>query len=455
MGSEELVARAAAAIRDIVERCAERGAPPTANAVREAFQAVMAADAEEQTGLQAVVLDYLARSETESLADLAEIAALWKAGSLTLPLTLDGIDAFRRRLEVARFADVLRSDPEALADSPASWALVEALCEVSREVAPEIAQMLAERADAVAEALPERDETVNLLAYVHSHQGQAVRRRGDIEAAGEYFRAMRAAAVMIGDGPEWDDDLEGYCPVALLHESHYLREIRRLPEALSLQVSAVSTLVGQRTRPPRPKLLTVLLISAAQSLYELSEAGAAREILQLCIEHLRQQLTGPLWLCVYHNLAVAHLDLGEIGAAREALQVAMESRPRPQDALSLAWTDGRVLLAEGVGAAGVARLLEVREQLAAQGAAYDVGLVSLELAEHHAGIGEVGMARSFAQEAIPMFAGPHFDREALVAVGYLSTLLAGEGLVRAEVARVRRYFVRARFDGQERFVPAS
>ena len=453
MSHEEIVDRAARAVRDVMARIRTAGRPPTSAQIREAVMVALAAESEELEGLQAVVLDYLRQAEAvyAEADDLLHIAEVWSAGRLCLPVTADGIAAHDRRREVARLKDAILAAGVDVPALPVIWASVEALCETALPASPPVALTRAAEAVRIARALPDYDETRNLLAYALAHYANGFYRAGDLERAGALFAEMESHAAIIGDGPEWDDDLEGYCPLALLLTASYFRTVRQLPLALDHQIDALGLLTSVRTRPPRPKLLAKNLMVLAQSLYELGHAWPARGILVAC-RPLFPYLDADLIAGIQHNLAATSLEIGDLATARQALERAQQSR-EAEHQTRFTWTRARLALEEGRTSEGLDLLGAVRDRFLEEGSRYDVGLVSLELAELYAEAGDTEAVKGYAGEAIRLFAGPGCDREVLVAIGYLSGCMAAETAAALPLAAVRAYLSRARWDQKHRFHP--
>ena len=426
MSHDEIVTRAARAVREVMERIQSTGAPPTASQIRTAVEAALAAESEELESLQTVVLEYVRRFKAAAaeMEDLQEIAAAWSSGRVHLPVTYDGLAAEDRRREVASASALIYAAGHELPELPETWPVVEAFCETALKAPASLAQERAAEAVRIARALPEAAETRNLLAYALAHQAHAYYRAGNLPRAGALFEEMEAAASLTGGGPEWDDDLEGYCPLSLLMKASYIRSTRRLCLALDHQISALGLLAGMRTRPPRPKLLAITLLSVAQSLYELGYAAPAKGVLQAC-QALQLYLDDELFGCLQHNLATASLALGDVAMANHVF--GQLARPKlGRERTRVEWTRARIALAEGKKKQALVLLSQIREEFLRQNSRYDVGLISLELAEQYALVGDVEAVQRFAGEAICLFSAPGCEREHLVALGYLARAVAAQ-----------------------------
>lgn len=442
-----LVRRAGRAARALCREMALIGKPASRDhlrrVVRQSRGASPADPLAEPSELQLLVRDYLRRAmEAEGLDDLYEgdrMAALLGVTDEEAPLV-------------------------------ASWPLCEALCEASRAAeSPAIALALSRRAVALATSLQATSRhrghlsrpAASLLAYSLAHQGNALRRADDLQGAGRCFARMHSTAVTDGSGIEWDDDREGHCAIALYLEASYLRTVRRLPEAIQRLTLCLELLASRSTHPPRLLLLAKSLISLAKALEDSGNPEASIHLLELCRAELGNRLrSNPhLWYCLHHNLCVSLALAGRHTEARLLLPLVylLRRHPNTRDlgAPQLLWLEGHLAWLEGDQSGALAQLERARQAFVAAGEAYDVALVSLEMAAHYVELGDHPRVHALVAEMLPIFAARGIDRETLAAIGFLSVTLARDVEEQAALDRVRLFLRRARFDATQLFFPPA
>lgn len=115
------------------------------------------------------------------------------------------------------------------------------------------------------------------------------------------------------------------------------------------------------------------------------------------------------------------------------------------------WTEGRVIAGLGNVEEGIALLARVRGEYASRAMAYDVALVSLEIAVLYASLGRTEQVKTLARHMTPIFQAHAIHREALAALT-LFRQAAEREQVTAEFARdILSYLGKARYNPELRF----
>jgi tetratricopeptide (TPR) repeat protein len=121
------------------------------------------------------------------------------------------------------------------------------------------------------------------------------------------------------------------------------------------------------------------------------------------------------------------------------------------DLVRLLWLEGRTLVGLGRQADAINALEQVRMELIFRGIAYDVALVSLELAALYMEEGRFEEVKVLTHQMAPIFRAQGVHREALAALR-LFTEAAERDTATAQMARrLVSYLERARHDPQLRF----
>ncbi len=117
----------------------------------------------------------------------------------------------------------------------------------------------------------------------------------------------------------------------------------------------------------------------------------------------------------------------------------------------LMWTEGRITVGLGDIEEGIALLSRVRGEFATRDMAYDVALVSLEIAVLYAGLGRTEQVKTLARHMTPIFQAHAIHREALAALTMFRRA-AEQERVTAEFAREVLFYLRkARYNPELRF----
>ncbi len=327
----------------------------------------------------------------------------------------------------------------------------ELLCEESLAAAGDSAQRtrrLAELAAAVAELVRgTAGLRSRLRGFAGVHVGNALRVEGrDLPAAGATLdRALVAWEAGAGDDP-------GLLNAARVHglTASMRRAQRRLPEALAA--------LDEGLRIDRWGETPALLLAKARALVELGEFEASIEQLQQAVPWIEGEAE-PRKLYVVENLLVLNLcHLGQHEAAERRLPRLRQLALKLSNQLDLLRVDGLAgKVAAGLGRPdeALALLLRVRGEFMERENFYVAALLTVELAEVHAGLGHTAEVKALARESAPIFEDQQVHREAQRALAVFRQA-AEEERVNGELLRsLIVYLYRARHDPQLRFAAAA
>jgi transcriptional regulator with XRE-family HTH domain len=286
-----------------------------------------------------------------------------------------------------------------------------------------------------------------LQGYCGVHLANSRRVRGDdLRAAEQAFeRALRLWDAGAADDP----GLFNAARVLHLQASLY-RALRRLPEALALLDEALT--IDRWGETPG------LVLGKARALAELGELEASIDLLRQAaslIDGERQPrqrfiaIAQLVWnLCHLGQHVNAELLLPEL----EALAAKLGNR---LDRLRADWLRG--IAAAGLGRMGeaISILKRVRAEFLALDNSYDAALVTLELAEVHATLGETAEVKALARESAPAFTAQGVHREARRALELFRRAAEEERASPELVRPIVAYLYRARHDPRLRFQEAA
>lgn len=208
---------------------------------------------------------------------------------------------------------------------------------------------------------------------------------------------------------------------------------RRHAEALSL----IRRAANLYRRYGQPEAVATALIQES-SIH--AKAGDTEQGLAAVWEGL--SLLGPgadldLLLLGIHNLIYLIVDTGEFRAALRLIEAARPLYRACAGELALLrrdWLRGRIHVEAGELQQGVEELEEVRRHFADRDLAYEVAVVSLDLALAHARRGDTARLRSVAAETLPVFRQLGVARDTLASLAALRHALAQDA---ATVAIIR------------------
>ncbi len=385
--------------------------------------------AEDAALVRGVLREGFAGGDLEVPADGAYGAALDRLAARLPELQREVERADERALELARKFE--EEDPASalvalrMAGDRVARRAFDELCARSQQACardPQLALRLAEAALASADALGDAD----LQARAHARIAKACRVRGDFPASAE---ALLAAEERLGAGvgtPIARGD------VALRRAALYADQ-SRFDEALVQSRSAGRWFAraGAATEAVRT------LLQQANILRELDRLPEALSVLERAAAAVDETGEARLRLAVAVNRACYQAELGRLAEAEAGLIGARDLAARlgnPLDTPRLEWVEA-ILRAEQ-GRLGEAETLlgRVRARYLELELGHDVALATLELALVVARQGRFAEAHRLALEALPTFEALRVSPEAVAALR-LALGAARETAVRVEVLR--------------------
>ncbi len=408
----------------LLEQLAERPAPSYRGLVRRVFK-----------GMRPAVEDRDAALRRERAA--AE--ELWA--------TLAPLSAAERLAAVTAVTAVTAAGT---APPYASLGLVERMVEQARELILEAPREAEERlvlALAAARRLdPDRYGRGAVEAArtrVWAFLANARRVRGDFRGAEEGFAAAEEHLFQ-----SWLDPQDE--AIVLELEAILYRGQRRFAEAFERIDGAIALYreINEPHAQGRSLIVKGLLFQYA------GDPAAASEHLRRGLFLIDAQREPRLVVVAHHNLIHCLTDGGRHA---EAAALIAEARPlwsrlgRGIDLVRLAWMEAKVALGLGRTEDAERLLLEVREELAAAGLAYDVALASLDLAALYAREGRLAETKRLAAELVPVFRSREVHREALAALLAFQRAAGMEQLSLSLIQEIHRYLEQARGNPALRF----
>jgi transcriptional regulator with XRE-family HTH domain/tetratricopeptide (TPR) repeat protein len=392
-----------------------------------------------------------------------EAAYLSAAGALHLPRRRAGggarvapsLEESRRRAPQlwARFARYSHAVRRALIVEGPEFqdaGLCELLCELSVQAAGNDARRalrLAELAVLVGERVPGPEGWRRRVeGYARFHLTNGLRVGGKFQAAGE---ALARAAELWQAGAADDPGLLNEARVLEI-EASLRRDQGEPAQALALLDQALAADHWGETPS--------LLLNKARALEELSDFAGSIALLRKASAHIDRDREPRKLFLAHLNMAVLLCKLGRHAEAEQALpeiRALARCLGNQLDDLRVGWLEAKSAAGLDRTAEAVAAFERVRAGFAEQGIAYDAALVTLELAELHAALGQTAEVKRLARESAPIFHQEGVHREAQRALD-LFQRAADEELVTVELVRgVLAYLERARRDPQLRYQPTS
>ena len=327
------------------------------------------------------------------------------------------------------------------------WAVCELLCTESQRLCgedPVKAVSLCELALAAAD-LAEEDEGVRakLRGLAWAHFGNALRAQDDLEGA---ERAFTSAEAFWKVGEHSADGLLEEGLIFALKAS-LRRAQRRFDEAKNLLERAALLASG-------PTFRIQVMISKAKLLEEIGDLKETVVLLEQAKEMVSPEEEARLLFYIWHNLTDALSKLERFEEAEALLPQARAHLLKAGGELNrvrLMWTEGRVVAGLGKIEEGTALLARVRGEFASRNMAYDVALVSLEIAIFYAGQGRTDQVKTLARHMTPIFQAHAIHREALAALTIFRQAAEREQVTQELAREVLSYLRKARCNPELRF----
>ncbi len=309
--------------------------------------------------------------------------------------------------------DVYLAQPEA--ETLYSWSLCVRLLELALDLVhrqPASARRLARLAIRLADGLPAQDFTAaerrQLTALARAHVGNAYRVEGRLRQAEECFEdadsaVFRGGWTLLGLGAE----------VSVLH-SYLLRDQRHFQRACSLASEARRL----ARRGQRPKIEVWASMNLASIHFFSGHPGQALEELDRCmpvLQGLQRSEQNEQWYV--QALGNRAMLLAQCGAPEKALQALRDARPAirqhgsPADQVRSIWIEAGAWQQLGEWTQARQGYQAVIDGFLGLARAYDVALVTLELATLLLQRGETAEVRRLASHILPVFQQQGVDRE--------------------------------------------
>lgn len=329
-----------------------------------------------------------------------------------------------------------------------TWGFFELLLERSREqnfenaaLAEELALLALEIPDRLESFSEERIEDLRARAWACI--GNTRRVRSDLRGAEEAFTI---AFSHLANGSH--EPMER--AVLLDLKASLRRAQRRFDEALRLLHRAIAIFrqLGERHLAGR-SLVNMAIVHSYSTAPDRSIP-----LLYQALEMIDPGREPNLLLFAWNNLID---DLADNGQFMEAQGLLIKARPlyrqfpQPWVQNRHKWVEGRI--ARGLGQSGRAEtlLLAVRDGFLAEDTAYDIALVSLDLASLYAEQGRMAELKGLAEQMLPIFSSRQIHREALAALAYWRQAVEAEKACISLVAGVASFLKRARHNPELRF----
>jgi tetratricopeptide (TPR) repeat protein len=331
-----------------------------------------------------------------------------------------------------------------------TWGLCELLLRRSREqnfydaaLGERLALLATDVLDRLNAFYYREEHIEDLRARAWAYVANSRRIKADLRGAEEAF-ALAFASLRRGTQDPMDR------AVLLDLRASLLRAQRRLPEALRCLRRAIGIFreLGERHRAGRA------LLSMSTVHHYAGEPERAIPLLYQALELVDPSREPRLLLVAWHNLID---DLAETGQFMEAQKLAAKARPfyvqfhQPWSLNPRKWVEGKIARGLGQEKQAEALFVAARDGFLAEGAAYDVALVSLDLASLYAEQGRVAELKRVAEEMVPIFSSRQIHREALAALSYWRQAVEAEKACVDLVSSVASFLKRARHNPELRF----
>lgn len=305
------------------------------------------------------------------------------------------------------------------------------------------AASLSELALAAADLAESEGIRAKLRGLAWAHFGNALRVQDNLQGAERAF-ASADELWKAGEGVE-----DGFIEEGLIFalKASLRRDQRRFEESKSLLERAALLARSSTFR-------IQVMVSKAKLLVEMEDLEEAVALLERVKGMASVEKEPRLLLTIWQNLTDA---LSKLERFEEAAALLSQARAYLLEAggelnrIRLLWTEGRVLAGLGDFEQGIALLARVRGEFASRNMAYDVALVSLEIAILYAGQGRTDQVKTLARHMTPIFQAHGIHREALAALTIFRQAAEREQVTQELAREVLSYLRKARLNPELRF----
>ena len=333
-----------------------------------------------------------------------------------------------------------------------NWGVYEHLLETSRQESsrnPGLGERLADLALDLSEHLDVSsygaEAIEDLRARAWAYIGNARRVRSDLRGAQQAFdRAL--IHLRQGTREPWEQ------ATWLDLRASLLRAQRRFDDAMRLLNRALTLFlaVGDRHRAGR------ILVSMDVVHHQAGQTEKGIPLLYRALDLLDSAQDPKLLFTAQHNLID---DLTEVGRFMEAQGLFIQARPlylrfdEPRNRNRRRWVEGKLARGLGQPEKALSLLLRARAGFLELDDAYDVALISLDIAGIYAEQGRTAELKQLAEEMVPIFSSRQIHREAIAAFTLWQQAVQAEKLGTELTASVIASLRQARYDqalrGQE------
>jgi tetratricopeptide (TPR) repeat protein len=196
------------------------------------------------------------------------------------------------------------------------------------------------------------------------------------------------------------------------------------------------------------------MVGKAKLLVEMEDLEEAVALLEQVKEMASPNEEARILFSIWQNLAHTLSKLERFEEAAALLPQARTYLLKADGELNrvrLLWTEGCVTAGLGNVEEGAALLARVRGEFASRNMAYDVALVSLEIAILYAGQGRTDQVKTLARHMTPIFQAHAIHREALAALTIFRQAAEREQATQELAREVLSYLRKARLNPELRF----
>jgi len=319
-----------------------------------------------------------------------------------------------------------------------SRALAELLVETGRELVredPAEARSLAELVPTVLLWTPgalEHPWSHVLRLRALAHRANAQRVAGDLVAAGETFRQVRALA---NARPPADPEVE--LELGSLEASLRIDQ-GRFVEAVDLLDRSIQMQQGMGDG----RGLSRSLVQKGICLAESGAHAAATAAMRKAIALLSPETDEPLYVGAVLNLALCLCEADDHAAAREVVESHRSLFGRQTDAwstLKREWIEGRIALGLGELETAERLLGAVRHAYLERNSGLDAAMVSLDLATLLLRQGRTSELKEISRLIQPVFESRDVPRETIAALLLFQKAVGAESLTADAIRKLRTY----------------
>jgi tetratricopeptide (TPR) repeat protein len=320
--------------------------------------------------------------------------------------------------------------------------------EKRRQIDPAESLLLAELATSIADALPHDSYPAILLAQLRAHAWKDLGHT--LAYLGRYDEAFRALDIAERHLDEFGTLAHDRAIVRFIRATT-LQEVNRFDESLAILTE--SRLTFSDHGDARRRLLCG--IAEGTLLQRQHRYREAREVylpLLAIAADLREEES---LACLYNLLGHCYVALGDFKAAEPHLQEAVQRFVRIGQPLAAAKAElarGRLLLRTGQFSKAVEHLARTRDVFLRHNLIEEAGLCGLDMVEALLAQPAPARAETLVRRIVEEFTVAHLNTRAIVALGYLTDVIAAREASVEAVGNVREYILSLRKSPEREFI---